>query len=702
MARCLLTPTGSENLTIVQGIKRLAAPAVAVLGASLLGLMMISLVIDKDAARRAVEAQIRAATGLELVVHGKTAVSVFPGSYVTLHQVALKGESDNSSTLTVDALTANLSLLPILARRFEVSDLTLLNPHVTVTRNADGSSNWTPIVETLAGNMKPNTTSPVSFSEIRVMQGTILFRDDAHNVTETIDKIDMSLGWPSISRSFAATGQFDWHGERVDGSLNVADFAAMLAGERSTVKARLAAAPLKVGFDGAISNRASLLLDGNVTADSKSFRDALRWIGQPPLANGGFGRFSLKARANLVGESLALTGVNVDLDGNAAEGVLTFNSSTGRQTLQGTLAADTLDLTPYLGTIRLLASGARDWNRQLFDLRGLSATDLDIRLSAAKVTVGSSKFGRTALGANLRNGALALSVGEAQLYGGTVKGSLGVTRSDDSANFKAQFRFNDVDLEAGGNELFGVRALRGRGDLIVSLEASGSNAFALAQSLDGTATLTGRDGSISGFNIEQLLKRLEKRPLSGAGNFRSGTTPFDKLNAAISINNGVATASNIQIEGPTVQLALAGTASIPSREYDLKGTASLVSTPGSPPEFQLPFVVQGPWDDPLIFPDPDILIRRSQGAAPLLDSLKDRKTRDAVKAVIDRLSGGRKTQEPDAPPAATTAEPPSAPAAAETPSAPTEQSPAATTAPPAETAPPPPPAANSEPNSTAN
>ncbi len=691
--RRLLTPDRIANLTIVQGIKRLGAPAVAVLGALLLGLMAMSLVIDKDAARKSIEAQIRAATGLELVVHGKTEVSVFPGSYVTLHQVALKGENDNSSTLTVDALTANLSLLPIFTRRFEVADLTLLNPHVTVTRNADGGSNWTPIVETLARNMKPNTASPVSFSEIRVMQGTVVVRDEPRNMVEIIDKIDLSLGWPSISRSFAATGQFDWRGERVDGSLNVADFAAMLAGDRSVVKARLTAAPLKVGFDGAISNRSSLLLDGNVTADSKSFRDALRWIGQTPLANGGFGRFTLKARANLVGESVALTSVNVDLDGNAAEGVLTYNATTGRKTLQGTLAADALDLTPYIGTVRLLASGARDWNRQLFDLRGLSATDLDIRLSAAKVTVGTSKFGRTALGANLRGGTLALSVGEAQIYGGTVKGSLGVTRSDDSADFKAQFRFSDVDLESSSNELFGVRALRGRGDLIVSLEASGSSAFALAQSLDGTAKLTGRDGSIGGFNVEQLLRRLEKRPLSGAGNFRNGTTPFDKLNATISINNGMATAENIQIDGPAAQLTLTGTASIPSREYDLKGTASLVSAPDSQPGFQLPFVVQGPWDDPLIFPDSDILIRRSQGAAPLLDSLKDRKTRDAVKAVIDRLTGGRKSPDP-------------APPTAETPSAPAEPAPSAdipaTTSQPPEATPPTPPAATSEPNSTAN
>jgi AsmA protein len=59
--------------------------------------------------------------------------------------------------------------------------------------------------------------------------------------------------------------------------------------------------------------------------------------------------------------------------------------------------------------------------------------------------------------------------------------------------------------------------------------------------------------------------------------------------------------------------------------------------------------VQGPWDDPLIFPDPESLIRRSQATAPLLDAVKDRKTRDAVRSVIERFTGGGLGLRPAAP-----------------------------------------------------
>src|SRR5580698_296177 len=633
---------------MAQGTRRLAMPVAALFGLVVVALIASSWLLNRDALRKAVEAQIRAVTGLDLVVKGGTDISLFPGSYVSFHDVGLRGGAAADPALTVDVLTANLRLLPLLLQRFEIADVMMLRPRIRVVRDINGESNWTPFVGTITRTMKPGAENQLSFSEIRIQDGELTYEDPVRQINESLGDIDLSLAWPSISRSFAATGQFDWRGERIDGSISIGDFLAALSGDRSGFKARLASAPLKLAFDGTVANRTSMMMEGTLTIDSPSLRSALNWTGQPPPGANGFGRFALKARANVVGASIALTNVNVELDGNVAEGVMTW-SNTGRQTLQATLAAGNLDFTPYVQTFRLLASGAHDWNRQVFDLNSLSMTDLDIRLSAARMTVGPSKLGRTALGANLRNGALALSVGEAQIYGGVAKGSFALSRIDADADVKAQFQFTDVDLQACASELFGMNKLSGRGNLGVSLAAFGSSPFALAQSLDGTASLTGHDGAISGFNAEQLLKRLERRPLSGGGNFRSGSTPYDNLTIAVKFADGIATAEDVRVEGPAARLTLTGTASVPAREYDLKGVASLTSAPSAPPGFDLPFVVQGPWDDPLIFPDPESLIRRSPGAAPLLDAVKDRKTRDAVRSVLERFTGGgQKAAAPDA------------------------------------------------------
>ena len=114
-------------------------------------------------------------------------------------------------------LTANLRLLPLLLQRFEIADVMMLRPHIRVVRDADGESNWTPFIDTIARTMKPGADNQVSFSEIRIQDGVLSYQDAANHVSETLDDIDLSLAWPSISRSFAATGQFDWRGERVDG-----------------------------------------------------------------------------------------------------------------------------------------------------------------------------------------------------------------------------------------------------------------------------------------------------------------------------------------------------------------------------------------------------------------------------------------------------------------------------------------------------
>src|ERR1700732_720407 len=237
------------SLTMAQGMKRLGMPVAALLGVALIGLIATSWFLNRDALREAVEAQIRAVTGLDLVVKGNIEISVFPASYVSFHDVGLGGGGTADPALVVDVLTANLRLLPLLLQRFEIGDVMMRRPHIHVTREPTGASNWTPFIGTIAHTMRPGADNQVSFSEIRIQDGTLTYEDAARHVTEQLDDIGLSLACPSFSRSFAATGQFDWRGERVDGSISASDFIAALSGDRSGLKARLVSAPLKLAFD---------------------------------------------------------------------------------------------------------------------------------------------------------------------------------------------------------------------------------------------------------------------------------------------------------------------------------------------------------------------------------------------------------------------------------------------------------------------
>src|SRR5437763_10650285 len=193
------------SLTMAQRMKRLGMPIAALLGVAMIGLIGTSWFLNLDALRQAVEAQIRTVTGLDLVISGSIDVSVFPGSYVSFHDVGLKGGGTTDPALRVDVLTANLRLLPLLLRRFEISDVMMLRPTISVVRDGNGESNWTPFVETIAKAMKPGAENQVSFSEIRIQDGVLKYEDAHNHTSESLGDIDLSMACPSISRSFAAT-----------------------------------------------------------------------------------------------------------------------------------------------------------------------------------------------------------------------------------------------------------------------------------------------------------------------------------------------------------------------------------------------------------------------------------------------------------------------------------------------------------------
>ena len=638
-------------MTAATGFKRLGIAISAVVLTVIAVLATLALLIPADSVREAVKAEIRSVTGLDVSLRGNAEVSLFPNGSISFANVALGDGSEPA--LSADRLIARLQFFPLFAGRIEIADVALIRPRIAVDVSQDGRTNWSGLIDTLARAFGPKANRPAqatSFSEIRVSDGTIIVKDSVRGISETLTDVEMALAWPSISKSFAATGRFAWHGEPMDATVALNDFAAALAGDRTGIKVRLNGNPMKVAFEGSMSLRPTLKIDGTLAADAPSLRETLRWAGIKPLTGGGFGRFALKAKTNVSGGTIALSTVNVELDGNAAEGVLTF-ATDGRQTLQGTLAANELNLTPYISTVRLLTSNERDWNQGPISLDGLSGFDLDLRLSAARITIARAKLGRTAIAANLRGGKLTVTIGEAQAFGGILKGSFGLAASDRGADFKSQLNFTDVDLETCLTELFNFKRIEGRGNLALNVDASGGSVHALTRAMNGNASLIGRQGSLTGINVEQLLRRLERRPLSGAGDFRTGRTPYERLTAIFKITEGEAVVEEMRIDGPKVRLGVVGSASIPGREFDLRGVAALVSSaPGeAPAAFELPFVVQGPWDDPIMLPDTQMLILRSPAASPLLEAVKNRNTRDTVRSAIERLTGAA----PSAAPAAT-------------------------------------------------
>ena len=624
-------------MTAATGLKRLSIAVAAVAAAAFATLVALSFLMPATAVRDAVDREIHAVTGLEPVLRGSISISLFPSGTVSFHNVLLGNDPNGQAAVVADELIAHLRYFPLLAGRIEIADVTLVRPTITVDFLPGGQSNWSGLIQSLAHALEPNPDRTASFSEIGIHEGTVIVHNEhaGKDATERLEGVDFQLAWPSISRSFGANGRFVWHDEPIEASLTLSDFLAALSGDRSGLKLRLSGAPVKVAFDGAASYQPALKVEGTLSVDSPSLRDAIHWTDASKLPFGGFGRFALRAQSTIGSSAVSLSGVNVELDGNTAEGALTL-ATDGHRGVQGTLAADALDLTPYVSGIRVLATNEHNWNQLPISLDGLTDFDLDLRLSAASVKIAGAQLGRTAIAANMRGGKLDLAIGEAQVFGGTAKGSLGLVGADGIATVSSRLQFVDVDLANCLGQLFGLHKLEGHGNLTLNLDGSGGSVLAVTSALNGSASLTAHGGALAGVNVEQWLRRLERRPLSGNGDFRNGRTPFDQLTVNLKVVQGVVSVDDMHVEGPAVRIAAGGQALVPTRELDLKGVATLISS-ATGNEFALPFIVTGQWDDPVMLPDPQSLIRHSGAAKPLLDSVKGRTAGDAVRSVIDQL-----------------------------------------------------------------
>src|SRR5262249_42179494 len=166
-------------------------------------------------------------------------VSLFPRGEVTFEEVALGDSATGAPAITVEQLAVRLRFFPLLMGRIEIADVSLLRPTIAISFNPDGGSNWSSHVEMLARALQPNPQRMASFSEIRISDGTVLLRDERRELSERLSSVEFALAWPSISKTFAASGSFRWHGETVDGNFSLSDFVAALLGDQSGLKVRL-------------------------------------------------------------------------------------------------------------------------------------------------------------------------------------------------------------------------------------------------------------------------------------------------------------------------------------------------------------------------------------------------------------------------------------------------------------------------------
>lgn len=586
-------------VNIVTRIKRISVAALFAALAYFCVLLALPYFVPQDEIREAVTGSLRAATGATPEV-GEAHFSVLPRPAVRFDNIRFAGSDRN--TLSAGSLRATVRLMPLLFGRVELASLAFEEPHLNIEIGPNG-------VRLLGLPASPPTRQTVSLPEIKIVDGRVDLRSPDSSKVESLWGVNATLTWPG--KGVSTTASFRWRGLQSNANLRITDAGALGENARSPVRFRFESDNARAGFEGNFAFRKGLQAEGTLSFDSKSLRSLLASFGVDAPTRGGFETLSLKSRAQIIPSGLTASELSIDLDGNRADGTMSLAIDASRPVLQGTLAASTADLSAYAGGFSLVTADGRDWSREALDIKPLSGFDLDLRLSAGKIIFGKNQAEKVALAASVKDGRFTLSAGEAQLFGGTLRGTAEIGPAPGGAKIRVDANIKDFNSAEGVGAITGNRAMEGVGTFTLALAGSGANVNEITHDLKGNAELSVANGALTGINIEGALRALSRKPLSVLSEFHGGRTPFDHFMAKLAITDGNAAFEQAQIDSGSVAVRLKGLASIPARGLDLRGVARLIPATGASANLALPFYVRGNWSDPVLMPDTSALLRHS-------------------------------------------------------------------------------------------
>lgn len=589
-------------------------------------------IMSSQTVRQEVAAQISQLTGRAVTLRGDQALKVFPNLSVELSDVVIEGDvpGTENALIVTETLRGGVRALPLLLGRIELSSFELTRPTIRLLRTADGLSNWRLQGSDLVSALGPDrpdqsVASGLQLGRFRITDGTLHYIDEPRGIAETVSSANLLLTWPTSSTRAAISGSAIWRGEAVELSASLAQPAALAQpGSTSGVVLSLAGAPLRLQFDGTVSpghdGEAPLpwQASGGLSLSTPSLRRAASWLASEVEAGATFGAFRLDAAMNLVGTSIDLTDMQMTLDGNEAEGVLTLDlegyqanasaenaqSAGQRPSLQGTLDFDRFDLSAYIDTIRptTTAQAPGDWRYFPVPNAMASAVDLDLRFASREVLASPFSLGETAGSVLLNAERFVLGIAEAEAYDGFVRGSLTLqnTGEDVPLSTALDLSTDSVSIGAFLEDLGEAPALSGSMTLQALLSGSGNTLSDVLASLQGDAAFSLVGGTLRGVDLDQIGESFADGSFDLTNFAPSGQTTLERLSVDLYAQNGFMQLRDMAIDTQSISVTLAGQSELATRALILSGATAVTSGRET---LVVPFDVRGTWSAPIILPD---------------------------------------------------------------------------------------------------
>jgi len=663
---------------------------VVVIGA--VAAVAVPMLVPADYMRDQITQVVKQQTGRDLTVAGETSFSLLPDIGVRLGQVALSDppKMSKGTMLTMEALTVNLRLLPLLSRQIEVKQFVLERPVFDLRVDRNGLQNWDfahaapaatrrRLLHAQAGGLASAQLQNLRLGDVRIIDGTVKYRDERSKTALQVDAVNIKLALPAINEPLKAKGTFDWQKEQVAINGTLASPQSLLANKAMPANVSLTSSHMTGTFKGEVQLGEVPRAKGTLNGSSPSLRNMAAWLGNPVPTQGGFGAAEVESVLTATPNSITLAPLQLAMDGMKGKGNAVLRLSGAKPHLRTKLALDKLDLNVFLrpapidvratprpaSSPRPGASGqdeggaqpdqslgdfidqlnrqdegrskktvplVRGWSQRAFDFSGLKLIDADADLTTGALFYKRIKVGKSVIKAILQNGRLNADLNELQLYGGQGRGRLTLYGDRAIPALGAAFNIAGVSALPIMTDALAFDWISGKANFTIAVSGAGRSENEMVRSLQGNGTVRFTDGAIEGLNIPQMIRSVSLDQLQGAERSSRLKTDFSELNGTYTIQSGIIQNSDLQLIGPLLRMGGKGTIDLPREVIDYSLEPRLVaSLQGQGGEKDMagvvvPIKIKGPLSNPRIQPDVEAILRSPEAAAKLFEVVKNLKS----------------------------------------------------------------------------
>lgn len=573
---------------VLDTVKRLLQAAIGVVALIALTIVVLPYIVSTEAAKAQITEALSDWLDTTVVVAGEPSMRFAPSLELTLPDVTIGNESDELR-ITTQTIQAELNLFPLIVGHFDIAEFRLDAPEIRITE--------TYISKRLADRKAVGSLlERLSVHDFTIDKATVILVSEG--VQKAIyDQFDLQLSWPSQESELSLRGGLIVRDELVEYRANFSNPLIISNPGQSTVSMFLANSLFQMRFEGtATGGKLGPKVLGALELGTSSVRRLAAWLGYNLGEGAALGPFALNGEAEITENTIVLPTVAIEIDGNAAEGVLSIEREK-IWSVSGSLAAEKLDISPY--TEEIFSAFADGIPQSVpADILTPDSANVDLQISADQVLIGDIRLGRTSCSFLLQDGAMALEVGESLLYGGSMSLSAGTKPEADTVGMHLSTRLKDIRL--GNFAWFDTELKVASGTIqsaAIALSGSGGTFAEMFEGLKGNLAANGSDLTLEGVGLGAQIGSFEpSQSAQAAAETSDMRSRFSSFAVEGTVIDKMLVVKTLTAASDTLDLSAKGSISLATEQVGLEGTATLKKE--QQPLLTVPVKIRGPLKDP--------------------------------------------------------------------------------------------------------